>query len=43
MDGRLNLPVMTQTAVGIIQPFRNLGGKFDLGWPFFQATLETWI
>lgn len=43
MDGRLNLPVMTQTAVGIIQPFRNLGGKFDLGWPFFQATLDTWV
>ncbi|MCX7184511.1 MAG: hypothetical protein NTW90_04635 [Nitrosospira sp.] len=42
MDGRLNLPVMTRTAVGIIQPFRNLGGKFDLGWPFFQATLDHW-
>ncbi len=42
MDGRLNLPVMTRTAVGIIQPFRNLGGKFDLGWPFFQATLDNW-
>lgn len=43
MDGRLNLPVMTQTAVGIIQPFRNLGGRFDLGWPFFQAILDSWI
>lgn len=42
MDGRLHLPVMTRTAVGIIQPFRNLGGKFDLGWPFFQATLDQW-
>ncbi len=42
MDGRLNLSVMTRTAVGIIQPFRNLGGKFDLGWPFFQATLDQW-
>ncbi len=42
MDGRLNLPVMTRTAVGIVQPFRNLGGKFDLGWPFFQATLDQW-
>jgi len=26
MDGRLHLPVMTQTALGIIHPFRNLGG-----------------
>ncbi len=43
MDGRLNLPVMTQTALGIIQPFRNLGGKFDLGWPFFQAALDHWV
>ncbi len=43
MDGRLNLPVMTQTTVGIIQPFRNLGGKFELGWPFFQASLDQWV
>ncbi len=43
MDGRLNLPVMTQTALGIIQPYRNLGGKFELGWPFFQATLDQWV
>lgn len=43
MDGRLHLPVMTQTALGIIQPFRNLGGKFDLGWPFFQSTIDQWV
>jgi hypothetical protein len=43
MDGRLNLPVMTQTTVGIIQPFRNLGGKFQLGWPFFQAIIDQWV
>ncbi len=43
MDGRLHLPVMTQTALGIIQPFRNLGGKFDLGWPFFQNIIEQWV
>ena len=43
MDGRLNLPVITQTTVGIIQPFRNLGGKFELGWPFFQAILDQWV
>lgn len=43
MDGRLHLPVMTQTALGIIQPFRNLGGKFDLGWPFFQASIDNWV
>lgn len=43
MDGRLHLPVMTQTALGIIQPFRNLGGKFDLGWPFFQVIIDQWV
>jgi hypothetical protein len=43
MDGRLHLPVMTKTALGIIQPFRNLGGKFDLGWPFFQAKIDEWV
>ena len=35
MDGRLNLGVMTGTPQGIIKPYRNVGGKFDLGWPFF--------
>lgn len=35
MDGRLNLAVMTNTPPGIIKPYRNIGGKFDLGWPYF--------
>ena len=35
MDGRLNLPVITTTPPGVIKPYRNVGGKFDLGWPFF--------
>ena len=39
MDGRLNLALMTETPPGIIQPFRNVGGKFDLGWPFFGHLL----
>lgn len=43
MDGRLHLAVMTQTTLGIIQAFRNLGGKFNLGWPFFQTTMDQWI
>ncbi len=40
MDGRLNLSVMTQTPPGIIQPFRNVGGRFNLGWPFFQTLIR---
>ena len=32
MDGGINIPVATNTPHGIILPFRNLGGRFDLGW-----------
>jgi hypothetical protein len=41
MDGRINIPVATQTPQGIIQPFRNLGGMFDLGWPHLGAVLTS--
>ena len=40
MDGRLNLSVFTQVPRGILQPFRNVGGKFDLGWPLFQEVMK---
>lgn len=43
MDGRLNLPLMTKTPWGIIQPFRNVGGIFDFGWPFFGQLIQNWI
>lgn len=43
MDGRLNLPVMANIPVGIIKPFRNIGGIFDLGWPFFGVLLQDWV
>ena len=39
MDGRINIPIATQTPKGIIQPFRNLGGMFRLGWPHLGETL----
>jgi Carboxysome Shell Carbonic Anhydrase len=39
MDGRINIPVATDTPTGIIQPFRNLGGMFNLGWPHLGETL----
>lgn len=42
MDGRLNLSVMTKIPVGIIQPYRNIGGKFDFGWPYFGTLLRKW-
>ncbi|MCF8179382.1 MAG: carboxysome shell carbonic anhydrase [Sulfuritalea sp.] len=43
MDGRVNLPVATQTPPGIIQPFRNLGGMFDLGWPHLGEVLAHYV
>jgi hypothetical protein len=43
MDGRINIPVATQTPLGIIQPFRNLGGMFDLGWPHLGEVLAGYV
>ena len=43
MDGRMNLSVATGTPPGIIAPFRNLGGRFDLGWPYFGEVLSDHI
>lgn len=43
MDGRINLPVATNTPLGIVQPFRNLGGIFDLGWPHLGEILAGYV
>ena len=43
MDGRLHLPIITKTPLGMIRPFRNLGGQFDLGWPFFGLLVKEWV
>ena len=43
MDGRINIPVATRTPPGIIQPFRNLGGMFDLGWPHLGEVLAHYV
>jgi hypothetical protein len=43
MDGRINIPVATRTPTGIIQPFRNLGGMFDLGWPHLGEVLTNHV
>lgn len=31
MDGRINLPLICNVPLGILQPYRNIGGKFSLG------------
>ena len=43
MDGRLNFPPMTNTPLGILQPIRNLGGIFDLGWPYLGEVVTDWV
>ncbi|MFA6253416.1 MAG: hypothetical protein WCV69_04085 [Patescibacteria group bacterium] len=43
MDGRLHGPVITETPVGIIQPFRNLAGTFDLGWGYLADLFLQWV
>ena len=40
MDGRINIPVATNTPAGLLMPFRNLGGMFDLGWPHLGEVLQ---
>ncbi|MDZ4385555.1 MAG: carboxysome shell carbonic anhydrase, partial [Candidatus Moranbacteria bacterium] len=39
MDGRIHLPYATKTPLGIIKPFRNIGGMFNLGWPYLGEVL----
>ncbi|MCG6656177.1 hypothetical protein HOP52_00070 [Halomonas campisalis] len=39
MDGRIHIPHATRTPLGIITPFRNLGGIFHLGWPYLGEML----
>lgn len=34
MDGRIHIPYATGTPLGIIEPLRNLGGMFNMGWPY---------
>ncbi len=39
MDGRLNLPIATESTTGVFEPMRNLGAKFHFGWPaFYERT-----
>ena len=43
MDGRINIPVATNTPIGLLMPFRNLGGMFDLGWPHLGEVLSQYV
>lgn len=43
MDGRINIPVATNTPPGILTPIRNLGGMFNLGWPHLGEVLTNHV
>lgn len=43
MDGRVHLPAMTGIPPGIITSIRNIGGRFDLGWPYLGKILKNWV
>jgi hypothetical protein len=43
MDGRIHIPYATKTPLGVIKPFRNLGGMFDLGWPYLGEVLHNTV
>jgi hypothetical protein len=39
MDGRVHLPVYTETPLGSVYPFRNLGGFLNPAWPHYGSLL----
>jgi hypothetical protein len=43
MDGRVHFPIMTKTPLGIVKPFRAIGGKFEAWWPSFLGRLRFWV
>ena len=40
MDGRLNMSLITNTPTGTIKPYRNIGGRFNLGWPYLGELIR---
>lgn len=43
MDGRVNIAELTRTPFGLIRPFRNIGGAFEIGWNAFENRLQDFV
>lgn len=43
MDGRVNWSDLTLMPRGIVRPFRNIGGKFQLGWTALGLKVERYV
>lgn len=39
MDGRVHLPRMCRIPMGILTPYRNIGGMFNIAWPGLQPLI----
>ncbi|MDO8424917.1 MAG: hypothetical protein Q7T01_00125 [bacterium] len=42
MDGRVHLPTITRTAMGLVKPYRAMGGRFEIWWPAFAKRFTNW-
>lgn len=43
MDGRCNMSVFTKIQPGILDPMREMGAKFKIGWAHLQDIVMNWI
>ncbi|MFA5107360.1 MAG: hypothetical protein WC497_03485 [Patescibacteria group bacterium] len=42
MDGRVNLRRCSGIPFGLTTPYRNIGGRFSVGWPKFRDSMLEW-
>ncbi len=43
MDGRVHIPSITGTPIGLVKPYRAIGGKFKVFWPALRKRFHTWV
>jgi hypothetical protein len=43
MDGRVNVSLLAKLPMGIVKPFRNIGGSFEIGWPAFATEVVDFV
>ncbi|NTV41156.1 MAG: hypothetical protein HGA61_02685 [Candidatus Moranbacteria bacterium] len=43
MDGRIAFPTFTETPLGFLRNFRNLGGQFNFGWKGLKAAVTDFV
>jgi hypothetical protein len=42
MDGRVSWQELTGLPMGLCRLVRNIGGKYEMGWPLMQSTISEW-